>query len=89
MSIVIQALLVFTRSPLVSSTRTVSAGVIEEPAGVFVGCCPNTSFEAAWTVTVGWVAILAKEPPLIFVCVVNWLTAAVVGAVTPLNVTVN
>ena len=49
MAIVIEAVLpvpVVTRLLFASKTRTVTAGVIEAAACVFVGCCPNTNWVA-------------------------------------------
>ena len=46
-AMVTDAVLVFAKSPLASSTLTVTAGVIEAPAAVFAGCWANTNFEAA------------------------------------------
>ena len=67
-----------------SSMRTVTAGLIETPATVLVGCCRKRRWSAAAGVmlTVGDVAIAVRVPPLCFVCVVKVLTPVVVGAVT-------
>jgi hypothetical protein len=43
---VIEAVLVGTRTPLLSSTCTVTGGVMEAPAAALVGCWTNAS-EAA------------------------------------------
>jgi hypothetical protein len=83
MAIVIEAVLVVTRLPNWSSTWTVTAGEMELPYGVLLGCCVNTSLLAApaVTVTVGCIAMFLSVPPLCFVCVVNVYGPVVVGAV--------
>ena len=43
MATVIEAVLPVTTLPFASSTSKVTAGLIETPATVFVGCWPNTS----------------------------------------------
>ena len=40
---VTEALLLATRTPLLSFTFTVTAGDMEAPDAVLVGCCPNAS----------------------------------------------
>ena len=45
-SVTVVVLSVVTRFPFVSSTLTVTAGLIVAPPTALVGCCKNTSFEA-------------------------------------------
>jgi hypothetical protein len=61
------AVLVVAIFPLASSTKTVTAGVMDDPAAVFVGCCPKTS----------WVALPAVMLNAVLVVPVNPLLAAV------------
>ena len=65
MATVIEAVLEVTTFPPASSTLTATAGVIEDPAAVFVGWTVKASFVAVPTETLMAVLVAAVSAPLV------------------------
>ena len=65
MAIAIAAVLLVTTLPFASSTNKVTAGLIEAPATVFVGCWPNTSCVAALAVILKALLVAEVRPLLV------------------------
>src|SRR5260370_3160186 len=61
-AIVLWVVAVGTTLPWASSMFTATAGVIELPATILVGCCVNASFAAAPAVTLNALLVTLSDP---------------------------